>query len=305
MSSNSTPLGVGDETIAASPTTRARNRRGVIPPQFLLLLSISSIQLGAALSKDLFPRFGPPGMVLLRTACAALVLGIAWRPNILRFTAAQWRTVLLFGVVVAAMNLSFYLAISRLPLGIVVTVEFLGPLGVALAGSRRVSDLVWVLLAASGVALFGPWADARLDLVGLGLAGVAAAMWSLYILLTARFGQQFSGGGGLAMSMVVATLIAVPFGAARVAEQVGQPLLILTGLGIGLLATAIPYSLELVALRRLPTRVFSIMMSLEPAMAALAGWLVLRESLTVRALVAIGLVTVASLGATLAPGKNA
>jgi inner membrane transporter RhtA len=305
MASNSTPLGVGDEAIAAHPAVGARNQRSIIPPQFLLLLSISSVQLGSALSKDLFPRFGPPGMVLLRTVSAALVLVIAWRPNILRFTATQWRTVLLFGSVVAAMNLSFYLAISRLPLGIVVTVEFLGPLGVALAGSRRISDLVWVLLAASGVALFGPWADARLDLLGLGLAGVAAALWSLYILLTARFGRQFSGGGGLAMSMAIATMIVMPFGVARVAEQVGQPLLILTGLGVGLLASAIPYSLELTALRHLPTRVFSIMMSLEPAMAAIAGWLVLRESLGPRALVAIALVTTASMGATLAPGKNA
>ncbi len=298
-------MSVSEEMItstAAKP--QATGGRGIVPPQVLLLLSITSIQLGAALSKDLFPRFGPAGMVLLRTACTALVLGAVWRPRAWRFTAAQWRTVLLFGAVVAAMNLSFYLSISRLPLGIVVTIEFLGPLGVALAGSRRVSDLLWVLLAATGVALLGPWADARLDLLGLGLAGVAAAMWALYILLTARFGRQFSDGGGLALAMGVAALVSAPLGLARVAGQVGQPLLILTGLAIGVLSTAIPYSLELVALRRLPTRVFSIMMSLEPAVAALVGWLVLREMLDVRALVAIALVMGASIGATLTPEKT-
>ncbi|MBA3826775.1 MAG: EamA family transporter, partial [Ktedonobacterales bacterium] len=195
MSGKSTPLGVGDEAIALSQSARVVRQRGFIPPQILLLLSISSIQLGAAFSKDLFPRFGPSGMVLLRTTCAAVVLCLIWRPNVRRLTAAQWHTVLLFGVVVAMMNLAFYLAINRLPLGIVVTLEFLGPLGIALAGSRRVRDLLWVLLAAGGVALLGPWAGARLDLLGLGLAGIAAAMWALYIILTARFGQQFSGGG--------------------------------------------------------------------------------------------------------------
>ena len=300
MPSESPPLAI------AIPTARRMVReRGVIPPQILLLLSISSVQLGAALSKNLFPHFGPSGMVVLRTICSALVLCAVWRPTFWRFTASQWRTVFLFGAVVAAMNLSFYSAINRLPLGIVVTIEFLGPLGVALAGSRRVSDLLWVLLAASGVALFSPWANARLDLLGLGLSGVAASMWALYIILTARFVQQFSGGGGLALAMGVAALIATPFGLPRVVEHVGQPLLILAGLGIGLLSTTIPYSLELAALRRLPTRVFSIMMSLEPAMAALAGLLVLRESLDARALVAIILVTFASVGATLTPGKAA
>ena len=299
MQRDSTTLSIGEEALIASTTRGAAHGRSLIPPPLLLILSISSVQLGSALSQELFPRFGPAGMVLLRTACGAIVLSALWRPKWRSFTAAQWRTVVLFGLVVAAMNLSFYLAIDRLPLGIVVTVEFLGPLGVAVAGSRRWHDLLWVALAAGGVALFGPWSDARLDLLGLGLALIAASMWAMYIVLTARFGQQFSGGQGLALALGVAALAAAPLGAPRVLAQVGQPLWIVAGLGIGLLSTVIPYSVELAALRRLPTRVFSIMMSLEPAMAALAGWVVLREALDARAIVAIALVTCASIGATL------
>jgi inner membrane transporter RhtA len=207
-----------------------------------------------------------------------------------------------FGLALAAMNLSLYLAIDRIPLGVAVTLEFVGPLGVAVAGSRRLLDGLWVVLAATGVLLLAPLnvlGATDLDPVGVVFALLAGAFWASYILLSARVGGVFPGGTGLVISLCVGTLVLLPVGIASGGYALLDPKLLFLGLGVAILSSAIPYSLELSALRTLSTRVFGVLMSLEPAVAALVGFLVLGELLDWRAVVAIGLVTVAAAGASL------
>jgi inner membrane transporter RhtA len=196
------------------------------------------------------------------------------------------------------MNLSFYLAIDRIPLGVAVTFEFIGPLAVGVAGSRRALDAVWVLLAAAGILLLSDFGDfGSLDPAGVGLALLAGSFWAAYILLSARTGQAFPGGAGLALAMVVATLLLAPVGVADGGGALLEPGVLGIGAAVAMLSSAIPYSLELEALRRLPAAVFGVLMSLDPAVAALAGYVVLGEILGARELVAIALVVVASAGA--------
>ena len=209
---------------------------------------------------------------------------------------------MVFGLALAAMNLSLYLAIDRIPLGVAVTLEFVGPLGVAVAGSRRLLDGLWVVLAATGVLLLAPLnvlGATDLDPVGVAFALLAGVFWASYILLSARVGGAFPGGTGLVISLCVGTLVLLPIGIAIGGYALLDPKLLLMGLGVAILSSAIPYSLELSALRTLPTRVFGVLMSLEPAVAALVGFLVLGELLDWRAVAAIVLVTVAAAGASL------
>ncbi len=270
-----------------------------IPPASYILLSIVSVQFGATLAKRLFPVAGPSGTVLLRVAMGALLLLALWRPRLTRRSWREWRAVLLFGVTLAAMNWSFYNALARVPLGVAVTIEFVGPLGVAIAGSRRVLDILWVLLAASGILLLAPWSGAGWNPTGIVLALVAGGFWALYILLGAHLGRVFPpGGSGLALAMAVAALCILPVGIASAGAVLLSPLVLLAGLGIGLLSSAIPYSLETAALRRVPPRVFGILMSLEPAAGALFGYLILGEHLGIQSLLALVLVSCAALGAT-------
>ncbi|MFF5437963.1 DMT family transporter [Streptomyces achromogenes] len=280
----------------SSLTALAGRGFGAIPPTALVLLGIVSVQVGSALAKHLFDAVGSFGTVALRLFFAAAVLMLLWRPS-LRMPRRTWAVVLGYGVTLGLMNLCFYLALSRIPLGIAVTAEFLGPLAVALAGSKRRLDGVWALLAGGGVVLLME-GGGELDLTGLLFALAAGTCWGLYILVGAALGRHTTEGDGLALGMTVAALVAVPFGVADSGAALAQPWVLVAGLGVALLSSVIPYSLDLEALRKVPPHVFGILMSLEPAMAALIGVLVLQESLHWTQWIAVLCVVAASAGAT-------
>jgi inner membrane transporter RhtA len=269
-----------------------------VPPTLLVLASIGSVQFGAAFAKTLFDELGAGGTVFLRTLVAAIVLVLIFRPRLAGHSRDDLALALVFGLVLAAMNFCFYSSIERIPLGIAVTFEFVGPLGVAVFGSRRPLDLLWVVLAAAGILLLSDLGSGGgLDRLGVALALFAGVLWAAYILLSARMGRAFPGGAGLAIAMVVATVPLAPVGIAEGGSELLVPELLLAGVAVGLLGSAIPYALELEALRTMPVGVFGVLMSLEPAVAALAGFVVLDEGLVTRELVAIALVVAASAGA--------
>lgn len=284
---------------AAGHATTPPSALARVPSPALVLGAIGSVQLGAAIASTLFDRVGPGGAVLLRLTTAAVALLIVWRPRLGGRCAAELGLVCLFGITLAAMNLAFYSAIERVPLGIGVTVEFVGPLLVAVLGSRRRRDVVWALLAAGGIGALVPGLSGG-DAIGLLLALGAGACWAAYILLSARVGRAFASGRGLALAMVVATLVAAPVGVAQGGSALLSQSALAVGAAVGLLSSAIPYSLEMEALRRIAPNVFGVLMSLEPAVAALAGFAVLGQSLGLRQLGGVALVICASLGATLA-----
>jgi inner membrane transporter RhtA len=269
-----------------------------VPSAGLVVTGIVSVQFGAALAVKAFDRAGPSGIVLLRLAFASLILFGVSRPRLRGQTRSQVRLAVGFGVVLAVMNLAFYAAISRIPLGIGVAIEFLGPLAVGVAGSRRPLDLAWVALAACGVLALSRGDAHALNLLGVLLALVAAAAWAAYILSNARMGQAFTDGSGLTFAMCVATVIALPFGIHAGGRHLLSPGVLLVGAAVGLLSSAIPYTLEMEALRRISPSVFGVLMSLEPAVAALAGFLLLSQGLSARELGGIALVIVASAGAS-------
>ncbi|WP_225828654.1 EamA family transporter [Streptomyces naphthomycinicus] len=279
-----------------SPTAPAGRTFGAIPPTALVLLGIVSVQVGSALAKHLFDAVGSFGTVALRLFFAAAVLLLVWRPSP-RMSRRTWTVVLGYGVILGSMNLCFYLALSRIPLGIAVTIEFLGPLAVALAGSRRWPDALWAVLAAGGVVLLTE-GRGELDPVGLLFGLAAGTCWGLYILIGAALGRHTAEGEGLALGMAVAALVAVPFGVVDGGTSLIQPWVLIAGLGVALLSSVIPYSLDLEALRKVPPHVFGILMSLEPAMAALIGLVVLHESLHWSQWIAVLCVVAASAGAT-------
>lgn len=262
-----------------------------------MLSAVASVQFGAALAKSLFDEIGPGGTVFLRVLFAAIVLAAIWRPAVGGRSSSDWRLIAAFGLTLGAMNLAFYESLERIPLGIAVTFEFVGPLGVAIAGSRRGLDVAWVALAAAGIVLLSDFGSADLDALGVTLALVAGGFWAAYILLSVRVGRAFPGGSGLALAMVVATAMLVPVGVAEAGADLLVPWILAVGAAVAILSSAVPYTLELEALRRLPAGVFGVMMSIEPAVAALAGFIVLDEGLATRELVAILLVVTASAGA--------
>lgn len=264
-----------------------------------VLAAVGSLQFGAALAGTLFDEVGPLGAVLLRLGFGALILGAIVRPRLRGLTGEQRRLAVLFGLTLGVMNASIYLAFDRLGLGIAVTLEFIGPLGVAVAGSRRALDGLWVAMAAAGVVLLSR-GGSELDPLGVALALLAGACWAAYIVLGTRVGGAFDGATGLALALVVGGLAVAPFGLADGGSALLDPRLLAVGAAIALLSSVIPYTLELEALRRMPTRVFGVLMSTEPAVAALAGFAVLGQALSGRQVVAVGLVVVASAGATLA-----
>lgn len=269
------------------------------PSPALVLGGIASVQSGSAVAATLFARIGPGGAVFLRLVTASLVLAAIWRPWRRSLSRSELKLAATFGLVLAAMNLAFYHAIDRIPLGVGVTIEFVGPLAVAVAGSRRPLDLVWVALAAGGILALTHGAAHGLDTVGVVLALVAGACWGLYILVNARLGQAFADGTGLALAMSTAAILALPFGVAQGGARLLAPHSLLLGAAVGMLSSAIPYSFEMEALRRISTGVFGVLMSLEPAMAALAGFVVLGQTLSPREFAGIALVVVASIGASL------
>jgi len=263
----------------------------------LVLGSACSVQGGAAVAKTLFPQLGPPGVVFLRLLFGSLALWAIARPQIRGRSRADLQLVGALGVVLVSMNMFFYESLARAPLGVVVTVEFLGPLAVAVLLSRRPVDLVWVVLAGSGVALLANGGGKNVHTSGIVLAAVAGVFWSLYILLSVRVGRRWPGPTGLAPAMVVGCVIALPWGILSAGRHLGDAQLVGAAVGVGLLSSALPWSLELEALRRLPPAVFSVVLSVEPGVAALAGFVFLHEHLRPRAWIAIGMVVLASAGA--------
>lgn len=260
----------------------------------LVLVGIASVQCGAALATTLFEEIGPIGTVFLRTLFAAVALALIWRPA--RPAAADLRSVLVFAAVLTGMNTAFYLSLDRLPLGIAVTIEFLGPLSVAVLGSRRPSDLAFVALAAAGIALLSPGIGNGLDPLGVALALVAALFWGLYIPVAANLGRA-AGQTGLATAMLLSAMVLLPAGVAEGNAEFLDPRLLAVGAAVGLLSSAIPYAVELEALKRLRPGTFGVFMSVEPAVAALVGAIALGQGLLPRELIAIAFVMVAAGGA--------
>jgi inner membrane transporter RhtA len=268
------------------------------PSGGLVVGAIASVQFGSAVAATLFARTGPGGAVLLRLVSATIVLLVLWRPRIRGRSRRDLLMAGAFGLVLAGMNLSFYHAIHRIPLGIAVTLEFIGPLAVAVGGSRRRLDIVWVALAAAGiVSLAHPQAHG-LDVLGAALALIAGGLWGSYILLNASVGRAFERGTGLSLAMCVASLAVLPAGLIEGRGHLLEPRSLALGAAVGMLSSAIPYSFEIEALRRIAPAVFGVLMSLEPAMAAIAGLIVLGQGLGTRAVVGIALVVLASIGAS-------
>lgn len=264
------------------------------PPTALVLVAIGSVQLGFALAKSLFDEFPPDAVAFARVSFSAIALGLLWRPDY-RQLPRRLPLVGGFGLALAGLNLSFYAAISHAPLGIAMTLAFVGPLGVGVAGSRRPLDLVWVVAAASGVGLLLTGASHG-NMTGFGLGILAGCFWAGYILLSARVGRAFTGGRGLALALACAALVVLPFGVVSGGTKLLDPRFLALGLAVSALSSMVPASLELEALRHIPTHVFGVLMSLEPAAAALLGWTVLGERLSSRELGGIALVVAASGG---------
>lgn len=265
-----------------------------IPAPTLVILAGLTVQLGSALAKSVFTLAGPLGTVFLRVALSAVLLFVLWRPR-WQATRPHWPLVMAYGGILALMNTSFYLAIDRIPLGIAVAIEFTGPLGLAVIKSRRWLDVIWVTLAAVGVLLLAPLQGSGLDPIGLGFAGLAAMSWAGYILLTAATGKVIPGIEGLAWAMVFGTCLLTPIGIGAAGSRLLDGQLLIIATAVAALSSA-TYALELVALRRLPVNVFGVLLSVEPMLAAASGFVVLGETLTLRSLIAVVLISIAAAG---------
>lgn len=288
------------------PESLSKARLRPPPPLASVLLAILSVQFGAAFAKQLFAIAGPLWTGALRICFAAMMLAVAFRPKLAGLRREQWQAAIPYGISLACMNLVFYFAVDRMPLGLAVAIEFTGPLVVALVGSQRLLDLVWALLAVCGILLITPWSRSQaVDGYGLLLALCAGMAWAAYILLGRRVSCVFEGSMGVAVGMITAAVAMLPtlaFGARSIPLTTH---VLLGALGVALLCSALPYSLEMIALRVMPARTFGILMSLEPAVAALCGWIVLRESLKPLQLTAIALIIAASAGTTISAKRFA
>ena len=273
----------------------------------LVFISIISTQLGSALAKTVIQELGSTTTVLMRVGLGAIALLLLQRPKLQGYGYSDYGFLILFGLVMAGMNFSFYGAIDRLPLGVAVTIEFIGPLGVACLNSRQLLDLLWIFLAGIGIFLLAPVGGSSLNPVGVAFALLAAFCWGAYILLSAKVGRIFAGVNGVAVmtaALVIATIGILPFGIFTGGINKLEPKFIAAGLGIAILSSAIPYTFELEALKKLPIRVFGVLLSLEPALAAIAGLIILQEKISDRAISAIVLVTLASLGSSLKASRD-
>lgn len=279
--------------------------RFAVPAVPAVLIAILSVQGGAVLAKGLFPVLGPAGTTSLRVGLSALVLLAVTRPRLGELQLAQWRAVVPYGLALGLMNLLFYCALARIPLGLAVALEFVGPLALALAGARRWYEVMWAVLAALGIGLIAPWHGQGLDVIGMGFALAAGGCWAVYIVLGQRTAAVLPGTQAVAIGMGVAAALVVPFGVASGSFYLLTPhLLALAGL-LALFSSILPFTLEMQALRTLPARTFSILMSLEPAAAALSGWALLGERLTAGQWLAVGCIVAASLGSTLTTRRPA
>lgn len=269
-------------------------------PVAVILIAMLSIQSGASLAKSLFPLVGAPGVTALRIALGTLILVVIFKPWRLRFKKEQRLPLLLYGLALGAMNYMFYLSIQTIPLGIAVALEFTGPLAVALFSSRRPVDFIWVVLAVLGLWFLLPLGQsvAQIDLTGAALALGAGACWAVYILTGQRAGEEH-GPATVALGSLIAAIIFVPLGMAQATESIWQWSILPVGLAVAILSTALPYSLEMIALTRLPTRIFGTLMSMEPALAAISGKVFLCETLTFTQTLALCSIIAASMGSTL------
>ena len=276
-----------------------RAKNPAFAPVAFILVAAFSVQGGAAIAKGIFPFIGATGTAAIRTVLAAIILLAVFRPPMLRFTAAQWRAVVPYGITIGVMNLLFYETLLRIPLGLAVALEFLGPLAVAIFGSRRALDVVWVALAMAGIALIVPFrADGAIDPVGVILGLLTGACWAAYIVLGGRVSQRLDAGAAVAIGMTIAALTITPYAIADGGIEQFALTLLVPCIAMAVLSSALPYALEMKALRLLPSRTFSILMSLEPAIAALCGLVLLGEHLTPGQWAAVALVVIASAGAT-------
>ncbi|MDX3644120.1 EamA family transporter, partial [Streptomyces sp. MB09-02B] len=271
---------------------------GSLGPVGLVLAGGISVQFGGALAVTLMPRAGALGVVTLRLAVAALVMLVICRPRLRGHSRTDWGTVVAFGVTMAAMNGLFYQAVARIPLGLAVTLEVLGPLTLSVLASRRALNMVWAGLALCGVFLLGKGGGVGgLDPLGIAFALAAGLAWALYIVFSARTGRRFPQADGLALAMAVAAVLFLPLGIVESGGRLVEPTTLALGAAVAVLSSVLPYTLELLALRRLPASTFAILMSLEPAIAATAGFLILDQALTTVEALAIALVIGASMGA--------
>jgi len=282
---------------ATAPTTRSHVGGDTLAGVGLILASGLSVQFGAAIATTLFGRAGVTGTVMMRLAIAALLLLVVCRPRIRGYARSDWAVIAMFGVVLAAMNTMFYDAIDRIPLGPAVTLEVLGPLVLSVVASHRAASWLWALLAFGGVALLGWRGSDQLNVAGAAFACGAAVLWAAYIVLSARAGTRFPKVDGVALAMAFAGLLSLPLGFALSRPGLYSTHVLWLGVAVAVLSSAAPYSLDLLALRRLPKSTYAVLMSLGPAIATLAGWTALGQHLNAAEAVAIGLVVVASAGA--------
>jgi inner membrane transporter RhtA len=275
-----------------------------VPAIVLVLVAILSVQFGAGVARTQFDAVGPLGATFLRLVFAAVILLAILRPRVRRWPPKSWLAAGLLGVALAGMNTMIYLAFDHVPLGVAVTIEFLGPLVLALVQTRRIVDALWALLALAGVLLLGLDGGGSIAVIGLVFAGCAGAFWACYILASAQVGRAIPGIDGLAVALAFAAVLTAPLGWVGASAAIGDPSVLLVFVGVAVLSSALPYALELEALRRLPTRVFGVLSSLGPAVAALAGLVILHEALGWREAIALVCVTIASIGVTLARGRG-
>jgi inner membrane transporter RhtA len=275
------------------------SRISTLLPIALLLAAMASVQAGASIAKTMFPLIGPIGMVSVRIALGTLILCIVMRPWRARVTPQTWRPLLIYGITLGVMNMFYYLALNRVPLGIAVAIEFVGPLGVAVMSSRRLVDFCWILLAAAGLSLLLPVGRIGVgtDPLGVLFALVAGACWAIYIIYGQKAGADH-GASAAALGSVISAIVVVPIGLIARGSALFSTAILVPGLLVAILSTAFPYALEMIVLTRLPARTFGILMSMEPALGALIGCLYLKEWLTPLQWAAIALVILASIGAT-------
>ena len=276
-----------------------KNKLFNIPPIPAVLFAIISVQSGAAIAKTLFPAIGAAGTASLRIGISAIILLAIYRPNLFKITPNQWKIVIPYGLSLGAMNLIFYLAIERIPIGLAVTLEFIGPLLVAVIGSKRLIDYLWVLLATAGIVLIAPWSNNGIDLLGVLFALLAGAFWAAYIVLGTKVSKIMKGGDAVATGMLFASILIVPFGILENGLTNLTPTFLYLGIALALLSSAIPFTLEMKALGQLPARTFSILMSLEPAAASIFAFIFLQEYLTFNEILAVVFVVIASVGSTI------
>ena len=288
------PEPVSSEVNAVSAAPAAPS----LPPWTLILISVVSVQMGAAIAERLFDAIGFAGVVFLRTFVGSLIFLVVSKPRLRGYSRGVYGLILVYGATIAANMLIFYAAIDRIPLGIAVAIAFAGPLTVSVLGSRRALDLLWVIMAAGGILLLSPITDATLDPVGLMLAAICAFTWAIYIVVTKRAANRLPGSTMLALAMCVAAVVAAPFGAVRAVTVLTSPSLIAIALIVVLMSSVLPFWLEFTALKRIAPRVFGLLVSLEPVAATLMGWIILHESLGLEKIAGIGLVTLAAAAIT-------